>query len=63
MFERISLKLEELLAGLKSDDGQGVTEYGAVIGLLLVILGLGLGLLSGAIETFLGEVATALGDL
>lgn len=63
MFERISLKLEELLAGLKSEEGQGATEYAMVIAFVVVTLGLGLGLMGGAIEGFLGEVATAIGNL
>jgi hypothetical protein len=45
MFERISLKLVELLSELKREEGQGATEYAMVIGFLIVGLTLGLGLL------------------
>ncbi len=57
MFERISLKLGELLTGLKREEGQGATEYAMVIAFIVVTLGLGLGLMGGAIETFLSDVA------
>ena len=63
MLERITLKLEGLLASLESEEGQGATEYAMVIAFVVVTLGLGLGLMGGAIETFLGEVATAIGNL
>jgi len=63
MFERISLKLEELLAGLKSEEGQAATEYAVVIALVVVTLGAGLSLMGGAIETFLGEVVILIGNL
>ena len=63
MFERISLKLEELLAGLKGEGGQGATEYAVVIALVVVTLGAGLSLMGAAIETFLGEVTTLISDL
>ena len=42
MFERISLKLVELVS---KEDGQGATEYAMVIGFLIVGLTLGLGVL------------------
>ena len=51
MFERISLKLGELLLALKREDGQGATEYAMVIGFLVVGLAIGLGVLGVAIET------------
>ncbi len=38
MFERISLKLVELFAALKREEGQGATEYAMVIGFLVVTL-------------------------
>jgi Flp pilus assembly pilin Flp len=63
MYERISLKLVELLSGLKREEGQGATEYAMVIAFVVVTLGLGLGLMGGAITGFLGEVATAIGNL
>ena len=63
MLERITLKLEGLLASLKSEEGQGATEYAMVIAFVVVTLGLGLGLMGGAITAFLGEVATAIGNL
>jgi len=61
--ERISLKLEVLFAAVTSEDSQGATEYAMVIGLVVAGLGLGLLLTGGAIQTFLGEVATAIGNL
>jgi Flp pilus assembly pilin Flp len=63
MFERMSLKLEELLVGLKSEEGQNTTEYAVVIALVVVTLGAGLSLMGGAIQTFLGEVTTLIGNL
>ena len=57
MFERISLKLGALLAGLEREEGQGATEYALVIGFVVVTLGLGLALMGDAIENFLGRVA------
>ena len=57
MFERISLKLVELVS---KEDGQGATEYAMVIGFLIVGLTLGLGLLGMGINDFLGNVADAL---
>jgi Flp pilus assembly pilin Flp len=63
MFERISLKLGELLTGLRREEGQGATEYAMVIGFLVVALALTVGLLGDSIEAFLGRVGTAIGGL
>ncbi|HWN22937.1 MAG TPA: hypothetical protein VNP93_13260 [Gaiellaceae bacterium] len=63
MYERISLKLGQLLTGLKREEGQGATEYAMVIAFIVVTLGLGLGLMGSAIETFLTDVATEIGLL
>jgi Flp pilus assembly pilin Flp len=63
MFERISLKLVELFSELKREEGQGATEYAMVIAFIVVTLGLGLGLMGTAIETFLSDVATEIGNL
>jgi Flp pilus assembly pilin Flp len=60
MFERISLKLVELISELKREEGQGATEYAMVIGFIIVGLTLGLGLLGTGINDFLGDVADAL---
>ena len=57
MFERISLKLVELVS---KEDGQGATEYAMVIGFLIVGLTLGLAALGLGINTFLENVADAL---
>jgi len=57
MFERISLKLGELLTGLKREEGQGATEYAMVIAFIVVTLGLGLSLMGASIEGFLDGVA------
>ena len=59
MFERISLKLVELVSELKREEGQGATEYAMIIVFLLILLGAGLGVLGGSINNFLGEVGTA----
>ena len=61
--ERISLKLGQLLRGLKREEGQGATEYAMVIGFLIVGLTLGLGLLGGSIGAFLEGIGTALEGL
>lgn len=59
MFERISLKMVELLSGLRREEGQGATEYAMVIGFLIVLLVGGLGILGVSIDNFLGRVAGA----
>jgi Flp pilus assembly pilin Flp len=59
MFERISLKLGQLITGLKREEGQGATEYAMVIGFLIVLLVGGLGILGVSIDNFLGRVAGA----
>ena len=63
MFERISLKLHQLLTELRREDGQGATEYAIVIGFLIVGLTIGLAALGLGINSFLEEVAAALGGL
>ena len=60
MFERISLKLVELISELKREEGQGATEYAMVIGFLIVLLVGGLGVLGVGINQFLTDVAGAL---
>jgi Flp pilus assembly pilin Flp len=60
MFERISLKLVELVS---KEDGQGATEYAMVIGFLIVGLTIGLGALGLGINGFLDDVAGALPDV
>ena len=57
MFERISLKLVELVSELKREEGQGATEYAMVIGFVVVGLTITLGVLGLAIDDFLGRVA------
>ena len=42
---------------LKSEDGQGATEYGLVIAFIVLTLGIALGGLSAGITDFLGRVA------
>ena len=60
MFERISLKLVELMVGLKREDGPRATEYAMVIAFLIVLLVGGLGILGVGINQFLTDVAGAL---
>ena len=55
--ERISLKLGQLLRGLKREEGQGATEYAMVIGFLIILLVAGLGVLGVSIGDFLERVA------
>jgi Flp pilus assembly pilin Flp len=57
MFERISLKMVELVSELKGEEGQGATEYAMVIGFLILLLVGGLGILGVSIGDFLGRVA------
>lgn len=63
MFERISLKMHQLVTELRREDGQGATEYAMVIGFLIVGLTIGLAALGLGINSFLEEVAAALGGL
>jgi Flp pilus assembly pilin Flp len=63
MFERMSLKLHQLLTELRREEGQGATEYAMVIGFLIVGLTIGLAALGLGINSFLQEVAAALGGL
>ena len=63
MFERISLKIAELVSGLKREEGQGATEYAMVIGFLVVGLTIGLGVLGVGIDNFLDRVAAELDAL
>jgi Flp pilus assembly pilin Flp len=60
MFERISLKMVELLSGLRREEGQGATEYAMVIGFLIIGLGVGLTVLGDGILAFLADVANSL---
>jgi Flp pilus assembly pilin Flp len=60
MFERISLKLGELLTGLKREEGQGATEYALVLGFIIVALAATVGVLGTSITDFLGRVAADL---
>jgi len=63
MYERISLKLVELISELKREEGQGATEYAMVIGFLIILLVGGLGILGLSIGDFLGRVAGAVDAL
>jgi Flp pilus assembly pilin Flp len=63
MFERISLKLGQLITELKREEGQGATEYAMVIGFLVVGLTIGLGVLGVGIDNFLDRVALELDAL
>jgi Flp pilus assembly pilin Flp len=63
MYERISLKLVELISELKREEGQGATEYAMVIGFLIILLVGGLGILGGSIGDFLERVAGAVDGL
>ena len=64
MFERISLKMGQLLTvtreDFKREEGQGATEYAMVLGFLVVGIALTLGVLGAGINNFLGDVADKL---
>jgi len=63
MFERIWLKLGQVSALKRDEEGQGATEYAMVIGFLIIGLTIGLGALGVGIDNFLDRVAAALGNL
>jgi Flp pilus assembly pilin Flp len=67
LYEKATLALGRVLTlsrdDLKREDGQGATEYGLVIAFLVVGLAATVGLLGGAIGTFLGKVGKSLTDL
>lgn len=63
MFERMSLKLNQLVLALRREEGQGATEYAMVLGFLIVGIALTLGVLGAGINNFLGDVAKQLTDL
>ena len=64
MFERISLKLGQLLTvtreDFKREEGQGATEYAMVLGFLVVGISITLGVLGTGINNFLKDVADKL---
>ena len=60
MFERISLKLAELVS---REEGQGATEYAMVIAFLVIGLTVGLGALGVGIDNFLVDVKLKLDGL
>ena len=60
MFERISLKLAELVS---REEGQGATEYAMVIAFLVIGLTVGLGALGVGIDNFLDDVKLKLDGL
>jgi Flp pilus assembly pilin Flp len=59
MSEPLSLALVRLL-DLRREEGQGATEYGLVIALLVISLAASVGLLGAAISDFIGRVADQL---
>ena len=67
MFNRIQVLLGRALTldaeDLKRQEGQTVTEYAVVLGVLLVGLGAIVLTLKSSIETFIGKVGTALNAL
>lgn len=48
---------DKLLAPLGREDGQGATEYGIVIAVVLLSLALTIGVLAASITTFLNSIA------
>ena len=67
MYERFSVLMGRLLTlsrdDFKSEDGQTVTEYGIVLGVLIVALAVTVLLLNTGITTFLNKVTTKLNGL
>jgi Flp pilus assembly pilin Flp len=67
MFNRIQVFLGRALTldaeDLKRQEGQTVTEYAVVLGVLLVGLGAIVLTLKASINTFIGKVGTALNAL
>jgi Flp pilus assembly pilin Flp len=67
LYEQFSLALSRVLTlsreDLSREDGQGATEYGLVIAFVVLGLGIALAGLGTAITGFLGDVATAIGNI
>jgi Flp pilus assembly pilin Flp len=67
MYERFSVLLGRLWTisrdDFKREDGQTVTEYGIVLGVLIVALAVTVMLLNTGITTFLNKVTTKLNGL
>jgi Flp pilus assembly pilin Flp len=67
MFQRFQVFLGRALTleaeDLKREDGQTVTEYAVVLGVLIVGLASIVIVLKTGINTFLGKVSTALSNL
>ena len=53
-------KLLYLLSLMKNKKGQGMVEYGLIIGLVAVVLIVALGLLTGGLEDIFGKITAAL---
>jgi Flp pilus assembly pilin Flp len=67
MYERFSVFMSRLLTvsvdDFKREDGQTVTEYGIVLGVLIVALATTVLLLDTGIQTFLTKITTKLSGL
>ena len=67
MYERFSVAVGRLWmashADLKREEGQTVTEYGIVLGVLIVALATTVLLLNTGISTFLNKITTKLNGL
>jgi Flp pilus assembly pilin Flp len=67
MFNRIQVFLGRVFTleaeDLKREEGQTVTEYGVVLGVLIVALGGVVFVLRGAISDFIDQVGAALAGL
>ena len=61
LYEQVSLAVARVLTisreDLKREEGQGATEYGLVIAVLIISLAVPIGLLGTAITDFMGRVA------
>lgn len=58
MMKKLMMRLANLF---HSEKGQGMVEYGLIIGLIAVVLIAALRLITGGLGNIFGDIATALG--
>jgi len=67
LFEQVNVILGRVMTlsldDLKREGGQGATEYGLVIGFVVLVIALTVGGLGTAIGSFLGRVSTKLNGI
>jgi pilus assembly protein Flp/PilA len=57
--KKLMMRLATLI---HSEKGQGMVEYGLIIGLIAVVLIGALGLITGGLQNIFGDISTALGN-